>query len=165
MLGGGAGGCLFGCLFGGVFGGGVRGLAVRVFLAVESARHQFGLFERSGLLSFQGESVARVLELAAETLERDGWCQGYGRLGGRRCALSAVSYASYNLRLYEFGPSGTLTSHAVSALRGYLVMEGLIEADGVGYIGGWNDSPDRQLTDVLSAMRKAAITARETVAT
>lgn len=49
----------------------------------------------------------------------------------------------------------------VYILDNFLVTEGAIHAGQSFSIPLWNDSPDRRIEDVLSALRKAALTARE----
>lgn len=110
------------------------------------------------------EQSATVLELAAELLETHGWCQGKMYDGNRSCVVGAITRVE---REQNMGKKLAFCARRVDPgymFYSFLVTEGVIDPGQSFSIPEWNDVPDRRIEDVLSALRKAALTARENVA-
>lgn len=112
------------------------------------------------------ERLADILESAALTLERDGWCQDNLTLDGKKCARGALCDA-IGLTEAQSGPVWAhlrrALTHAELALARHLTAEGGRNEGPIVDIPGWNDTPGRTAEDVITAMRKTAITLREKV--
>lgn len=87
------------------------------------------------------DSVAQVLEDAADHIEQKGWCQGeYEADGGAVCAVGALDYATgVSARGWLFGPA-----HRVFQRRLGLHIE------------NWNDAPERTAHEVIDELKLAA---------
>lgn len=107
------------------------------------------------------EAVARVLDDAADLIERDGWCQRQlGTPDGRVCTMGAIAKT---LGCYETQPSGFgawgndyhVTALVQSSNRALVEV---IEADPalLWPVPAWNDDPARTKQEVLDALRAAA---------
>lgn len=114
-----------------------------------------------------------ILEAAAALLERDGWCQNSLHDGERRCARGAIIAATEDVlgvdavRGVVIGPSLTtivggwaIVDHA---LRDHLKAEGVFDGCLAPSVPAWNDTRGRTKDDVISAVRKAALTLRAKV--
>ncbi len=85
---------------------------------------------------------ADVLDAAADSLERDGWCQGVGRMpDGRRCAANAIS--------------------RVAPTKADLRVAKRIVERRTGFLPEWNDTPDQTAANVISTFRAVAAHLRE----
>jgi hypothetical protein len=88
-------------------------------------------------------AVADVLNVAADLIERDGWCQGYFTDPlGRRCVDGAICATSTML------PTTHWTDRA-AARSALLLWLGERHID-------WNDAPGRTQAEVVAALRAAA---------
>lgn len=108
------------------------------------------------------EDVAAALDRAAKVIEEDGWTQGcmFGE-NDTVCAMGAIVRATSGSML-AYVP----TSAASSLLWSYLNTVGVVsDANAERYaitgISQWNDMPNRTAADVINAMEKAAVWARE----
>jgi hypothetical protein len=130
---------------------------------------------------------ADVLEAAADNIERLGWIQDQSYLPDEGvCALGAIDMSLELLPqgLNKITPTRPLRDEALVILANYLNREGCLPANYIAdlqtnlhryhlpfvlknyaaaIVVAYNDDPERVAEDVITAMRKAALGARERV--
>lgn len=90
--------------------------------------------------------IAEILDLTADRLEKEGWCQGDGFPNGH-CILTAAPLSIGRQEALAF---------LANRLGGDVPLGGH-----AGFLVKWNDTPGRNETEVLAALREAAQAARE----
>lgn len=102
------------------------------------------------------EKTAEILDTAREVLLEKGWCQGktIDRATGRHCLVGAISWATARAALREDGD-------AVCDIAGCRVypMNAVIRQLGLSkpeHVPHWNDSPGRELFEVVEVLEMAA---------
>lgn len=108
--------------------------------------------------------AADHLDAAADYIEAHGWCQGaMFRDEGKACAVGAIQQARDLLDHPNYGGAQT---GLVRWITGEVAFPGCRCGQSdckASSIVAWNDAPGRTQHDVVTGMRKAAISLREIV--
>lgn len=102
---------------------------------------------------------ADVLNAAADLLQRTEWCQGDYFKDGACCLIGAIARARFpeiGRDGYVAGVDGNALSHLENELRPFLKA-----ATGMAFPHVWNDDSRRTKAEVIDALRRAAVLARE----
>jgi hypothetical protein len=89
--------------------------------------------------------VQRVLLRAAEIIEERGWCRAAYIENGRLCAVGAIATAAE-------GNAFSLAPRVERAIRSFNDFIG-----GSVRIEAWNDAPGRTQSEIVNALRSAAL--------
>lgn len=127
-------------------------------------------------MSVEQEQVAQVLDEAAAFIDEHGWLQGsYYSPEYGACAVGGIEHVmAYTMSVFTDwrpGFDSQVEDRVLRALVGYLatvddavrghVDHGFLCPESM--VECWNDTPGRTKEDVVAAMQKAAIAAREKV--
>lgn len=117
---------------------------------------------RARLRDAPGPAVAAHLDAAARVLACEGWTQGQMRAaGGEVCLFKALDRAAelgFGDRAVKPGRDFRTTTHYVAG--SYLNLMVLARTGRPDWYLGWNDTPGRQVGEVLELVGDAAALAR-----
>ena len=93
------------------------------------------------------KTVPKILDAAADRLEKHGWCQESFELGPKRCLVGALNEVSA-------GPS---RKKAINFLRAVLMSSDEVDVISSNeLLTDWNDRKSRRKSQVITALRKAS---------